>query len=85
MDRCFASTHKILLCKLSRPAPVAVIHGCPIALGDITEEIEPIQVVLGDLACVICLNIISSPKHLVVFGLPWFELSNPRSDLRTLL
>ena len=82
MDRYFASTHEILLCKLSRPAPVAVIDGRPIASGDITEETEPIRVVLGDLACIISFNIISSPQHPVVLGLPWFELHNPRIDWR---
>ena len=82
MDRDFASTQEILLHKLPHPASVAVIDGRPIASGDITEESEPIRVVLGDLACMISFNIIKSPEHPVILGLPWFELHNPEIDWR---
>ena len=80
MDRDFATTQEILLYKLPRPASVAVIDGRSIASGDITEESKPICVVLGNLACVISFNIISSPEHPIVLGLPWFELHNPKID-----
>ena len=82
IDKEFALTQKILLSNLPCPATVAVIDGRPIASGDIVEESEPIRVVLGNLACVISFNIISSPEHLIILGLPWFELHNPEIDWR---
>jgi transposase InsO family protein len=82
MDREFAVRNNIKLHKLPSPVSVGVIDGRPIASGDITEESEPIRVVLGDLACVISFNIISSPEHSLVLGLPWFELHNPNIDWR---
>ena len=80
MDREFAFKHNIILKKLSCPIPVTVIDGRPIASGDILEESEPVRVVLGDLTCVISFNIIHSPEHSVILGLPWFELHNPNID-----
>jgi hypothetical protein len=78
MDREFALTQNIILKKLPNPVAVGVIDGRPIASGDIVEESEPIRVVLGNLASVISFNIISSPEHSLVLGLPWFELHNQR-------
>jgi hypothetical protein len=63
--------------KLPCSTPVTVIDGRPIASGDIVEESEAIRVVLGTLACVISFNIIHSPEHPIILGLPWFELHNP--------
>ena len=80
MDRKFALKHNILLKKLPCPTPVIVIDGRPISSGDIFEESEAIRVVLGGLACVISFNIIHSPEHSVILGLPWFELHNPDID-----
>ena len=82
MDREFALTQNIILKKLPNPVAVGVIDGRPIASGDIVEESEPIRVVLGNLASVISFNIISSPEHSLVLGLPWFELHNPTIDWR---
>ena len=76
----FSLTQNILLNKLPNPVVVGVIDGHPIASGDIVEESEPIRVVLGDLASIISFNIIRSPEHPVVLGLPWFELYNPSID-----
>ena len=83
MDQNFAQASQISLRKLSCPASVVVIDGRPIASGNIVEESEPIQVVLGSFVCVISFNIISSPEHPIVLGLPWFELHNPAIDWRT--
>ena len=80
MDREFSLMQNIMLNKLPSPVSVGVIDGRPIASGDIVEESEPIRVVLGDLASVISFNIISSPEHSLVLGLPWFELHNPKID-----
>jgi hypothetical protein len=82
MDRDFAATQEIILYKLPRLAAVAVIDGRSIASGDIVEESELIRIVLGNLACTISFNIISSLEYLIVLGLPWFELHNPNIDWR---
>ena len=80
MDQDFARKHKLYLKKLPHPTPVTIVDGCPIASGDILEESEPVRVVLGDLTCVIHFNIIHSPEHSLILGLPWFELHNPDID-----
>ena len=82
MDHQFAVMHSIQLHKLPSPVSVGVIDGRPIASSDIVEESEPIRVVLGNLASVISFNIISSPEHSLVLGLPWFQLHNPTIDWR---
>ena len=82
MDRNFSQAHQISLRKLSCPSSVIVIDGRPIASGNIVEESKPIQVVLDNLVCVVSFNIISSPEHPIVLGLPWFELHNPDIDWR---
>ena len=80
MDREFALTQNILLNSLPNPVSVEVIDGRPIASCDTVEESEPIRVVIGDLASIISFNIIRSPEHPLVLGLPWFELHNPKID-----
>ena len=82
MDRDFAQKHQISLHTLPCPVSVVVIDGRPIASGKIFEESEPIHILLGDLGCVVSFNIIRSPEHPIVLGLPWFELHNPRIDWR---
>ena len=77
MDRNFAQAHQISLRKLPCPVSVVVIDGRPIASGNIIEELEPVNIVLDNLACVVSFNIISIPEHPIVLGLPWFELHNP--------
>ena len=77
-----ALSHSIQLYKLPSQVSVGVIDGHPITSGDIVEELEPICVVLDNLANVISFNIISSLEHSLVLGLPWFELHNPTIDWR---
>ena len=72
IDQNFAQASQISLRKLPVPTSVVVIDGRPIASGNIIEESEPIQVVLGSFVCVVSFNIISSPEHPIVLGLPWF-------------
>ena len=57
-----------------------VIDGRPIAFGNIVEDSEPVSVALSNSVCVISFNIINSPEHPIVLGLPWFELHNPNID-----
>ena len=82
MDWDFATAQPILIYKLPRLTSIIVINGHSNASGDITEEPKSILVVLGDLACVISRNIISSPGYPIVLVLTWFELHNPKIDWR---
>ena len=82
MDRVFASTHGIPLRRLARPAPVAVIDGRSIASGDVVHETAFLRVTFGEFACEVAFNIIATPEHPVVLGMPWFELNNPFVDWR---
>jgi hypothetical protein len=59
-----------------------VIDERPIASGKIVEELDPVHILLGDLGCVVSFNIIYSPEHPIVLGLPWFDLYNPKIDWR---
>ena len=68
MDKNFSQAHHISLRNLLCPAFVVVIDGRPIASRNIVEELEPISVVLNNLACVVSFNIISSPKDPIVLG-----------------
>ena len=83
MDRDVAQAHQIPLHKLPCPVSVIVIDGRLIASGKIFEESEPIHTLLGDLGCIVFFNIIRSPEHRIVLGLPWFELHNPIIDWRS--
>jgi hypothetical protein len=80
MDQEFALAHRIILQKISHPISVSVIGGRCIASRDIIGESKSIRVVLGSLACNISFNIIASPEHPIILGLPWFELHNPEID-----
>ena len=80
MDKNFAQAHQISIRKLPCPGSVVVIDGRPIASGKIIEESKPISVVLDNFTCVVSFNIISSPEHPIVLGLPWFKLHNLEID-----
>ena len=80
MDRAFVLKHNIHIKKLPFSTPVTVIDSHPTPSGDILKESEAVRVVLGDLACVIDLNMIHSPKHSIILSFPWFEFHNPKFD-----
>ena len=80
MDKNFAQAHQISVRKLPCPASVVVIDGRSIAFENIIEESELVSIALNNLVCVVSFNIISSPEHPIVLGLPWFELHNPNID-----
>ena len=77
IERDFARLHQVTLRKLPCPTFVLVIDGRPITSENIVEKSELVRVELDKLVRVISFNIISSPKHLIVLGLPLFELRNP--------
>ena len=49
-----------------------VIDGCPITLGDTTEESEPSCLVIGDLVNVISFNVVCGRKQPIILVLVWF-------------
>jgi hypothetical protein len=80
IDKKFTLQHNLTLIKKTRPIPVEVIDGRPLASGDIVEETQPLKVTLGDQVSNVIFNIIQNPTNPVILGLPWFELHNPDID-----
>jgi hypothetical protein len=76
MDKDFVMKHSLELIGKVHPAPVEVIDGWPLASGNVMEETQPLEVMLGDLVFHVVFNIIHCPANPVVLGLPWFELHN---------
>ena len=63
-----------VLHKLARSVLTGTVDGRLIASTDITEDLDPISMVLSDLACTSLPNIITNVEHPIVIKLPWFEL-----------
>ena len=59
---------------------VEVINGWLLASGNVVEETQPLEVMLGDQVSHVVFNIIQCLANLVVLGLPWFELHNLNID-----
>jgi hypothetical protein len=66
----FVAQHNIPVVKKSTPVPVEVIDGRSIASGAITRETAPLELCIGKHTEKIILNIISTPHHPVILGLP---------------
>ena len=58
MDKKFALQHNLTLIKKTRPIPVEVIDGRPLASGDIVEETQPLKMTLGNQVSNVIFNII---------------------------
>jgi hypothetical protein len=80
MDKDFAMKHSLELIEKAHPTPVEVIDGRPLVSGNVMEETQPLEVMLGDQVSHIVFNIIQCPANLVVLDLLWFELYNPDID-----
>jgi hypothetical protein len=80
IDQTFVAQHNILMVKGSAPVPMEVIDGRTIAFGAITHETAPLELRISKHAEKIVLNIISTPHHPVILGLPWLEAHNPIID-----
>jgi hypothetical protein len=72
--------HSLVLIRKAHPVLVEVIDGRPLVLGNVMEEIQLLEVMLGDQMSHVVFNIIQCPVNPVVLGLPWFELHNPDVD-----
>jgi hypothetical protein len=80
INQTFVTQHNIPVVKKSTHVPVEVIDGRTIASGEITHETTLLKLCLGKHAKKIVLNIISTPHHPVILGLPWLEAHNPIID-----
>jgi hypothetical protein len=80
MDKDFALKHSLELIGKAHHAPVEVIDSWPLASGNVMEETQPLEVMLGNQISYVVFNIIRCPTNPVVLGLLWFELHNPNVD-----
>jgi hypothetical protein len=80
IDQTFVAQHNIPVVKKLTPVPVEVIDGRTIASSAITHETTPLELCIGKHTEKIVLNIISTPHHLIILGLPWLEAHNPIID-----
>jgi hypothetical protein len=80
MDKDFAMKHSLELIGKAHPTPMEVIDGRPLALGNVMEETQPLEVMLGDQVSHVVFNIIQCPTNPMVLGLPWFEVHNNDVD-----
>jgi hypothetical protein len=77
IDQTFVAQHNILVVKKLTPVPVEVIDGRTIASGAITHETTLLELCIGTHTEKIVLNIISTPHHPIILGLPWLKAHNP--------
>jgi hypothetical protein len=83
IDQTFVTQHNIHVVKKSTSIPVEVIDGRTIASGAITHETTPLELCIDKHTEKIVLNIISTPHHPIILGLPWLEAHNPIIDWRS--
>jgi hypothetical protein len=80
IDQTFVAQHNIPVVKKSTPVPVEVIDWRTITSGAITHETTPLELCIGKHTEKIVLNIISTPHHPIILGLPWLKAHNPIID-----
>jgi hypothetical protein len=83
IDQTFVAQHNIHVVKKSTSVPVEVIDGITIASGAITHETTLLELCINKHTEKIVLNIISTPHHPIILGLPWLEAHNPITDWRS--
>ncbi len=83
INQTFITQHNIHVVKKSTPVSVEVIDGRTIAFGAITHETTPLELCIGKHTEKIVLNIISTPHHPIILGLPWLKTHNPIIDWRS--
>ena len=70
MDKDFARKRVLELTEKAHPTLVEVIDGRPVASGNVMEETQPLEVMLGDQVSHVVFNITQCHANLVVLGLP---------------
>jgi hypothetical protein len=76
MDKNFAMKQNLELIEKAHLAPMEVIDGRLLASGNVIEETQPLEIMLGDQVSHVVFNIIQCPANPLVLGLPWFKLHN---------
>jgi hypothetical protein len=76
----FAKHQNLILRKKVVPTLVEVIDGRPLALANVIEETQPLEIILEDQISSIVFNISQSPLNPVILGLLWFISHNPNVD-----
>jgi hypothetical protein len=59
---------------------VEVIDGLSLSSRPIRHETKPLDVTIGFHTSKVVLNVISSPKNLIIIGLSWLVLHNAQMD-----
>ncbi len=80
INQTFVAQHNIPVVKKSTVVPIEVIDGRTIAFGAITHKTTPLELCIGKHMEKIVLNIISTPHHPIILGMPWLEAHNPIID-----
>ena len=80
MNKNFVLNYSLDLIGKAHPAYVEVIDRRFLALGNMMEKLQPLEVNVENLMSHVVFNIIQCPTNSMVFGLPWFELHNPGID-----
>jgi hypothetical protein len=80
MDNELVQKYKLALMEKNTPMPVEVIDGQNLSSRPITHETKPLDVTIGSHTSKVLFNVISSPRNLVIIGLSWLVLHNPRVD-----
>jgi hypothetical protein len=83
IDQTFDVQHNFPVIKKSTLVPVEVIDGRTIASGAITHETTSLELCIGKHTEKIFFNIISTPHHPIILGLPWLEAHNRIIDWRS--
>jgi hypothetical protein len=80
MDKEFVQQYKSVLVEKNTPLSVEVIDGWNLSSRPITHETKPLYVTIGSHISKVVFNVISSPRSLVIIGLSWLDLHNPKVD-----
>jgi hypothetical protein len=80
MDKDFAMKHSLELIEKNHPVSVEVIDGRLLVSGNVMEETQLLEVILGYQVSHAVFNIIQCCINPVALDLPWFELYNPDID-----
>jgi hypothetical protein len=83
MDKELVRQYKLTLVENNTLILVEVIDGQNFSSWPITHETKPLDVTIGSHISKVVFNVISSLINLVIIGLFWLVLHNPRVDWHT--
>lgn len=81
IDSAFVRLHSIPLRAKSHPIEVTVADGRPLVGGGVSHEtIQLTATTCAEFSHRMSFNVIASPNHAVILGMPWLEKQNPDID-----